>query len=212
MGGDECHRERQAGEGLSLSLPSEMDGKKGEHFKVRCLRKVTGWHLLFSVTGCGERRLAVGQPEQAGRTGEEMAGVLSLQTSLLAVNMRVCICVCEQVCVFAAQACNCVGVCIYVRCVCVCVCVCVRTRSSFCVCATIKEAFPGSWQLCLAVVVPSFACCLATSKLIQTQIISQERRPGLCLMPATPHPHPLLHPSLKLQSPHKSPLCAKIAT
>ena len=54
-----------------------------------------------------------------------MAGVLSLQTSLLAVNMRVCICVCEQVCVFAAQACNCVGVCIYVRCVCVCVCVCV---------------------------------------------------------------------------------------
>lgn len=101
-------------------------------------------------------------------------------------------------------------------CMFVCVCVCVfsvhvcAVFDSFCVCATIKDAFPGSWRLCLAVVVPSFACCLATPKLIQTQIMSQERRPRLCLMPASPPSLASLppSPSLKLQSPHKSPaLC-----
>lgn len=58
--------------------------------------------MLFSVAGCGEMRLAVGQPEQAGRMGVEMAGVLSLQTSFLAVSAHVCVCVrvCAGVCVF----------------------------------------------------------------------------------------------------------------
>lgn len=71
------------------------------------------------MAGCGEMRLAVGQPEQAGRMGEEMAGVLSLQTSFLAVSEHVCVCVCVsvQVYVFLAQVSKCVGVCIYVLCV-----------------------------------------------------------------------------------------------
>lgn len=143
-----------------------------------------------------------------------MAGVLSLQTSLLAVNMRVCICVCEQVCVFAAQACNCVGVCIYVLYVCVCVfCACAHAPLSACVCHHKRSL---SRQLAALLGSRCAKFCLLLSN-IQTHP-NPNHQPGketwsvLDASNPPPRPHPLLQPSLKLQSPHKSPLCAKIAT
>lgn len=165
--------------------------------------KVAGWHLLFSVAGCGEMRLAVGQPEQAGRMGEEMAGVLSLQTSFLAVSAHVCVCVCLCRCMcFLAQVSKCVGVCIYVLCVHALLWVCVfkaRVHVPLCVCVCLPVSLHKrrlSWQLAALL-----GNCFAKFRLLLSNIQTPPnhqpaKRPGLCLMPDTPS-----SPLLKLQSP-----------
>lgn len=175
-------------------------------------RKVTGWHLLFSVAGCGERRLAVGQPEQPGRMEEEMAGVLSLQTCFLAVTMLVCVCesvlVCRCVCVCSTslQLCRRVYLCALWACSTVCVfspCVCALLFLCVCLCASIKDAFPGSWQLCLVVGVPSFACCLATSKLPKSSARNGDLACAWCHL-APPLSHPPTSPCSVPRLPHSS--------
>lgn len=129
-----------------------------------------------------------------------MAGVLSLQTSFLAVSAHVCVCVCvcAGVCVFSTRLKVCRRVYLCALCACFAVSVCFQGACArVCVCLPVSlHKRRLSWQLAALL-----GNCFAKFRLLLSNIQTPPnhqpaKRPGLCLMPATPS-----SPLLKLQSP-----------
>lgn len=143
--------------------------------------------------------MAARQPEQAGRMGEEMAGVLSLQTSFLAVITCMCVAgVC--VCSISLQLRRRVYLC--ALCACFPASACVRACTLLSVCHHKRRL---SWQLAALL-----GSCCAKFRLLLSNI---QTHPNLNHQPEK-EPWPVLdasyppYPPLKLQSPPQvSALC-----
>lgn len=178
--------------------------RKGEHFKVRCLEK---WQadICFSAWLVVERWdwQLDSQNRLAGWERRWQGSSLSRHLSWQLAHMCVFVCVSVQVYVFfstSLKVCRRVYLCALCACFAVSVCfqgACARSPVCVCVCLPVSlHKRRLSWQLAALL-----GNCFAKFRLLLSNIQTPPnhqpaKRPGLCLMPATPS-----SPLLKLQSP-----------